>query len=400
MIGTKVLGFCSILFAVLLKMDCVPLPPDFVLHPIGNWVVEKFEKNQIPDFVSRFGTRMLLAKTLEYQHNLAGPEGSENQREFLRNFTADLRTRDIAEQTSSANEQHYEVDTKFYHLVLGTHHKYSSALYPTADTDVSRALELLDEAEDRMLQLYAKRANITSESSLRVMDLGCGWGSVTLWFAARFPKSTFVGLSNSQTQREYILAEAARRGLDNVNVLTGDITLFKLPDDVEKFDRVISIEMFEHMKNYEKLLHKVSNAFLKRDGLLFVHIFVHNTHPYHFEIQEGDPSSWMAEHFFSGGTMPSEDLLLDFQKHVSLVDRWRVNGKHYSLTLEAWLQKMDKNIDRVRVLFREIYGEENVVMWIARWRAFFFVCSELFKYNDGNEWYVAHYLFQNRATIS
>ena len=267
------LAFCSILLAVAFKMNYVPLPPDSILHPIGNFVVDKFEKNQIPDFLSRAGTRLLLAKTLEFQQNLAGPEGSEQQREFLRNFTSDLRTRDIAEQTASANEQHYEVDTKFYHLVLGTHHKYSSALYPTADTDVSRALELLDEAEDRMLQLYAERARITSEDSFRVMDLGCGWGSVTLWFAARFPKCTFVGLSNSQTQREYILAEAARRGLDNVNVLTGDITKFKLPDGVEKFDRVISIEMFEHMKNYEKLLHKVSTAFLKSDGLLFVRTF-------------------------------------------------------------------------------------------------------------------------------
>ena len=266
------------LFAVLLKMNYVPLPPDSILHPIGNWVVDKFEKNQIPDFLSRSGTRLLLAKTLEYQQDLAGPEGSEQQREFLRNFTSDLRTRDIAEQTASANEQHYEVDTKFYHLVLGTHHKYSSALYPTADTDVSRALELLDEAEDRMLQLYAERARITSEDSFRVMDLGCGWGSVTLWFAARFPKCTFVGLSNSNTQREYILAEAARRGLDNVNVLTGDITNFKLPDGVEKFDRVISIEMFEHMKNYEKLLHKVSTTFLKSDGLLFVRTFSSFTH--------------------------------------------------------------------------------------------------------------------------
>ena len=179
-------------------------------------------------------------------------------------------------------------------------------------------------------------------------------------------------------------------------VLTGDITKFQLPSSVQKFDRILSIEMFEHMKNYEKLLHKISTSFLKPKGLLFVHIFVAHHFPYHFVVRD-DAAAWMAEHFFSGGTMPREDTLVAFQKDVHLVDQWRVNGKHYSLTLEAWLQRMDRNIDQVRTLFKEIYGEENVVKWIARWRAFFFVCSELFKYDDGNEWYVGHYLFENRG---
>jgi cyclopropane-fatty-acyl-phospholipid synthase len=165
---------------------------------------------------------------------------------------------------------------------------------------------------------------------------------------------------------------------------------------VNKFDRIISIEMFEHMKNYELLLHKISNNFLKSNGLLFVHIFVAHHFPYHFVARENDPASWMAEHFFSGGTMPKDDTLTSFQKDVHLLDQWRVNGKHYSLTLEAWLQKMDKNLDQVQTLFKEIYGEKNVILWTARWRAFFFVCSELFKFNDGHEWYVAHYLFENR----
>ena len=195
------------------------------------------------------------------------------------------------------------------------------------------------------------------------------------------------------------MGEAKRRGLTNVDVLTGDITKYTLPKDIEKFDRVITIEMFEHMKNYEKLLEKVSHQFLKPDGFLFVHIFVSHDHPYHFDVEEGNPSSWMAEHFFSGGTMPHEDTLLDFKKDVWLVDRWRVNGKHYSLTLEAWLQRMDQNMKEIRELFATIYGEKDVTKWISRWRAFFFVCSELFKFNDGNSWYVAHYLFQNRAVV-
>ena len=177
-----------ILLGITFQMNLLPLPPNFILHPVGNWVLEKFEKNQIPDVISRFGTRLLLSKTLEYDRAVEGPHGSEKQREFLRAFSADLRSRGIAELTSTANEQHYEVDTKFYNLVLGKHRKYSSALYPIADIDdVSRALELLDEAEDRMLQLYATRAQITADDSFRVMDLGCGWGSVTLWFAAKFP---------------------------------------------------------------------------------------------------------------------------------------------------------------------------------------------------------------------
>ena len=368
---------------------------DVIVHPIGNFMISAFEANQIPDAISRLGTKMLLRMDLANDRARAGPEGSEQERQFLQNFTADLKTRGIAELTTKANEQHYEVDTRFYTLVLGKHRKYSSALFPTATTDVSQALNLLDEAEERMLHVYAQRARITTDDSFRIMDLGCGWGSVTLWFAAKFPKSTFVGLSNSKTQREYILSEAVKRGLTNVDVLTGDITKYQLPDNVEQFNRVISIEMFEHMKNYELLLEKVSTSFLKPGGLLFVHIFVAHHFPYHF-VPRDDPASWMAEHFFSGGTMPKEDTLPTFQKDLHLLDQWRVNGKHYSLTLEAWLQRMDQNIIPVQELFKDIYGEENVVLWTARWRAFFFVCSELFKYNDGREWYVAHYLFENK----
>ena len=201
------------------------------------------------------------------------------------------------------------------HDYLGKHRKYSSALYPTATTDVSQALDLLDEAEERMLHLYAQRARITTDDSFRIMDLGCGWGSVTLWFAAKFPKSTFVGLSNSKTQREYILSEAAKRGLTNVDVMTGDITKYQLPDNVEQFDRVISIEMFEHMKNYEMLLNKVSKSFLKPGGLLFVHIFVAHHFPYHF-VPRDDPAAWMAEHFFTH-TWVSQEALPNVLRIVS-----------------------------------------------------------------------------------
>ena len=369
--------------------------PDALIDPAMRRAVKTFEQNRLPDWLARAGTRLMLSRQLADQEHEGGPEGSEAQREYVRRFIADLRTRDIAEQTAAANEQHYELDARFYDLVLGKHRKYSCALFPSVDAPASTALDLLAAAEERMLLLYAERAQIAAESSLRVLDLGCGWGSVTLWFAAKFPNCSFVGLSNSKSQRTYILAQAKARGLTNVDVLTGDISTFELSSTGSaKFDRVISVEMLEHMKNYEKLLQKISDDVLVSDGLLFVHIFVHRTFPYHFTTR-GLATDWMAQHFFSGGTMPADDTLLEFQKHLHLVERWRVDGRHYSLTLEAWLQQMDLRIDEVQALFAQIYGKENVTLWTARWRAFFFVCSELFKFNDGREWFVAHYLFRN-----
>lgn len=378
-----------------------------VYKPLVKMGIDLFEENKLPDVVTRFGMRLMLQAKLDEllllqapkleQRNLRDSHG-DSLRAYKSAFVADLKNRGIAEFTKDANEQHYEVDTRFYNLVLGTRHKYSSALYPD-NTPVEKALDLLDEAEVRMLELYAERAQITNNcaagANLRLMDLGCGWGSVSLWFAERFPQCLqVVGLSNSATQREYIMATAKARGLTNVNVITADITTYQLAPEIEKFDRVISIEMFEHMKNYKKLLNKVS-SFLKPDGLLFVHIFVHKTTPYHF-VNHGDADDWMSKYFFTGGTMPSDDLLLYFQDNFAIQNHWMVNGVHYSLTLEAWLQKMDKNMQKVAPVLADAYGADNVVLWTARWRAFFMACSETFKWGRGDEWYVAHYLFQNR----
>lgn len=362
--------------------------------------IDIFEKNQLPDFISRFGIRELLRSTLK-ENAWRLVDGVQAQRAYEENFIADLKTRDIAEFTQRANEEHYEVDTKFFNVVLGKHRKYSSALYEDTDISIEEAVEKLDEAESRMLELYAERAQITSECSkegaaLRLLDLGCGWGSVSLWFANRFPNCLkVVGLSNSNTQREYILGEAKRRGLSNLeDVITADISkIEELPSGINKFDRVISIEMFEHMKNYELLLEKVSR-FMKPSGLLFVHIFTHRETPYHF-IDNGNREDWMTRYFFTGGTMPSDNTLLYFSKDFAIKNHWRVNGVHYSLTLEAWLRKMDTQMDKVGPILDEVY-KGQVTLWTARWRGFFLACSELFKFNGGNEWFVSHYLFENR----
>jgi cyclopropane-fatty-acyl-phospholipid synthase len=366
-----------------------------VRSSIAHAGVALFEQNMLPDFVTRAGIRILLDVRLRELSEPTAEEHHERKRAFL----ADLRSRDIAEFTADANVQHYEVDTRFYNLVLGKYQKYSGALYADPNMNVADAAAQLEDAENRMLSLYAARSNITSACArgekLRLMDMGCGWGSVSLWFAAKFPEClTVVGFSNSNTQRKYIMGQAKSRGLTNVDVITGNIVTFQLPDTVEPFDRVISIEMLEHMKNYELLLAKVG-SFLKPGGLFFAHIFTHLTSPYHFQLMDPpEPSDWMTKYFFLGGTMPSDDLLTYFQKDLTMYDHWRVNGKHYQLTSEAWLQRMDAALPEVQVVLGEIYGEENIALWTARWRGFFLACAELFGYNEGNEWIVSHYLFQ------
>jgi len=387
-------------FAVLIPFVCGGIAAalfasDVVFEQIMKFGITQFESNRVPDALSRWGTRQMLRQHLQDHEKSDGLEGTEQYATYVRNFINDLKSRPIAEDTPIANVQHYEVPTAFYDIVLGKRRKYSSALYPSPETPVNSAKDLLDDAEDRMLELYAQRARIASDDRLRVMDLGCGWGAVTLWFAERFPQCDFVGVSNSQTQHIHIMKEAASRGLTNVEVITGDINTLELPEDMPRFDRVISIEMMEHMKNYELLMQKIAKRFLKNGGLLFVHIFVARAYPYHFVV-DGSSSDWMAAHFFRGGTMPSDDLLLHFQKDLFLVDKWNVDGRHYSLTLEAWLQNMDAHRDEIGEIFENVYGEGNIQLWIARWRAFFFVCSELFKYNEGREWFVSHYLFQAR----
>ncbi len=328
------------------------------------------EKDLMPDALVRIGIRRLLAQRIR----------EETTRYNRAAYVADLKTRPIAEDTRAANAQHYEVPTQFYQHCLGRRLKYSGCYYPTGR-------ESLDEAEEHMLALYVERGHLADGQN--ILELGCGWGSLSLYLAGKFPHAHITGVSNSHSQREFIEAEARRRGLANLRIITCDLNTFDAPPSA--FDRVVSIEMFEHMKNYQRLLANVAR-WLKPRGLHFVHIFTHATLSYHFVPR--DSSDWMARHFFTGGQMPAHDLLMQFQDDLRLVADWKVNGTHYQRTAEHWLQNMDANHAEIMPLFEETYGPDQATKWWSYWRTFYMACAELWGYRNGGEWLVSHYLFQ------
>ncbi|MEQ1438524.1 cyclopropane-fatty-acyl-phospholipid synthase family protein [Fontimonas sp. SYSU GA230001] len=345
-------------------------------------VIDLCERGFVPDVLARLGMRQLVRRRLADEAAGNGERRSQRYNRLL----DELRASPIAIETGAANAQHYEVPAEFFHLHLGPRLKYSCALYPDGT-------ETLAQAEERMFRLYAERATLADGQ--RVLDLGCGWGSLSLWLAERYPGSRIVGLSNSHGQREFILARAAERGLRNLTILTGNIVDFDFPaPGVEAgFDRVLSVEMFEHMKNYGLLLAKVAR-WMKPDARLFVHIFAHKLLAYHFQ-DEGE-SDWMSRYFFTGGTMPSENLLLNFQDDVKLLRQWWVSGTHYERTANHWLAGMDAKRDEILGVFARTYGEHDASIWFQRWRMFYMAVAELFGYADGDEWGVAHYLFARR----
>jgi len=333
------------------------------------------DQDLLPTPLLRFGIRRLLRSRLREET----VSDTALQQEAFNAFLDNTAEAPLAVDTQAANEQHYELPPAFFEHCLGPHLKYSCAWWPDQVED-------LGVAEEAMLQLTCERARLADGQA--ILELGCGWGALTLWMARAFPRSRILAVSNSAPQREFILARAAEQGLDNIEVLTADINDFATD---RTFDRVVSVEMFEHVKNHRLLLQRIS-GWLNPGGCLFVHIFTHRSLAYHFVAR--DPSDWMSRYFFTGGMMPSDHLLLYHQEHLRLQRHWRVNGRHYSRTAEAWLANMQSHRKKILPLFEETYGPGQARRWWAYWKIFFLACSELWRFRGGNEWFVSHYLFQ------
>lgn len=342
-------------------------------------LIDLSERGRLPDALIRAGIRRLLAARLETERGASYDEQSQRQRAQL----AALARGPVAERTDAANEQHYELPPEFFSLCLGPRMKYSSALWPAGCEDLAAA-------EDAMLGLTAERAAL--EDGQSVLELGCGWGSLSLWMAARYPRSRFVCVSNSASQRRFVLARGARQALGNLEVVTADMRDF---DTAARYDRIVSVEMFEHMSNYRELMRRIG-GWLRPGGRAFVHVFCHRELSYPFRVR--GRTDWMARYFFTGGTMPAADTLLHFQEALSIEARWLISGRHYERTCNAWLARLDARRREARKALATVYGPTEADRWLQRWRMFFMACAELFGYRDGREWLVAHYRFAKRPS--
>ena len=334
--------------------------------------IELAERGLVPDAVVRVGIRRLLLERLDKER------GRVNERD---RFVAAMKSSPLAVSTGDANDQHYEVPTGYFTAMLGPRLKYSCALFE--DDTVS-----LPEAETAMLALTTARAGLADGQD--ILELGCGWGSLTLFMAARFPNSRITAVSNSHSQRQHIEKVAAASGLANITVITCDMNDFATD---QSFDRVVSVEMFEHMRNHALLFQRIA-SWLKPDGRLFFHVFCHRSLPYFFE-DEGE-SDWMSRHFFTGGLMPSYDLPMSFQDDLVLEDRWRVNGTHYARTCRAWLDNLSANREVALEALAGSGNPEDPRRQLNRWRLFTMACEELFAHDGGNEWHVGHFVMKPR----
>lgn len=359
--------------------------------PLGARVVDAVvDAGVLPDPLLRWAIRRLL----RHRRATITAGGVEARSERQRALLERLASSPVAVDTDEANEQHYEVPTELFELMLGPHLKYSSGYWPDGTDDLAAA-------EEAMLRLTCQRAELADGQ--HVLELGCGWGSLTLWMAEHYPASHIVAVSNSVTQREHIAKQAVLRGLDNVTVLTGDVNRLGTgagPDGgpgehvevvhTDAFDRVVSVEMFEHVRNHRVLTERIAR-WLRPGGKLFVHVFAHRSDGYPFET--GSSADWMARHFFTGGLMPSHDLLLLSVRDLAIEDRWAVSGRHYARSLRAWLERLDAERDRAVDLLAAGGPRRVGRVRLRRWRVFTIACEELFAFAGGDEWHVSHYRF-------
>lgn len=326
-----------------------------------------FERLPLPDVLSRAAVSYLVGRT---RRKLTNVPSDINKR-----FAAGMPNYPIAESVDDANAQHYEVPAAFFELVLGPQRKYSCCYY---DDDTTT----LAEAEELSLAQTAEHALLADAQ--QILELGCGWGSLSLWMASHYPAARITAVSNSQSQREFIMEQARKRGLVNLTVITADMNTF---EPAQRFDRVVSVEMFEHMSNWRALLTRV-HKWLKPQGVMFFHIFTHKSAPYRFE--KGDKEDWIAQHFFTGGIMPSQDLIREFSDLFAVEHSWRLSGVHYERTANQWLENFDRNSDAVDEVLKQTYGAD-AALWRRRWRLFFLATAGLFGHANGEEWGVGHY---------
>lgn len=338
-------------------------------------LIDAAEAGNIPDGLLRLGIRGLLVERILTLQDITRAGAARRRDEYIEM----LKRAPILVCAEEANQQHYEVPSEFFSLVLGPHLKYSSCLFQDGD-DLGRA-------EERMLELSVRRAGVVDGMS--VLDLGCGWGSMTRYLLGKFPSSNVTAISNSASQREFILKSVSERDRSRLRIITGNIAELELSDS---FDRIISIEMFEHCRNYGLLLNKLSR-WLNRDGELFVHIFTHRSKSYLFEVEGA--SNWMGKYFFTGGQMPAHDLLYQFQADLKIAESWRISGRHYQQTAEEWLRNLDHSRSRIMPVLDSTYGRDAEI-WLNRWRLFFLAVSELFGFWNGTVWGVSHYRFTKR----
>ena len=336
------------------------------------WYNALLSRGLIPDFLLRRGVRSQGKQRL-----LMMKKG--NPINEYKDFLEEASSGDIAIHTNDANNQHYEVDSEFFQYCLGKNLKYSSC-YWNEDTSG------LDEAEENMLELYCKRAEV--KDGMDILDIGCGWGSLSLFLANKYPQCNITGVSNSTSQKNFIDNEASKRSLENLKIITSDINDFS---SSKQFDRIISIEMFEHTKNSKKLLDSI-NSWLKPEGTFFMHVFAHKDNPYYFDSNQNN--AWMAKYFFTGGMMPNHNLFKDLKSQLSYQKSWMLSGNHYEKTSNAWLDKMDSNKEKILELFKKDNDNKTAKKKFHFWRLFFIACAEIFGYAKGSEWCVSHHLFK------